>query len=289
MKKAVLGLAIVIVITTCLTGCFKVDKMEDINIVTTIYPLEYVTSRLYGTNSAIESIYPRNSVPNSYKVTDKKLNDYSEYDLFIYNGESKEREYATKMLNHNKNLKIIDAAYGLDSDYSSSDIWLNPSNILMIGQNIKNELNDYIISKDLIDDINDNYELLKIDITEIETEIKKTADNSVNNQIIVSDESLNFLEKYGFKVINLTDNSKDKEGNIALARELLGSKKLNYIFTIEHAKNYDIVNELKNAYSVDTLMFRSLDTITEKDENNNDDYLSIMHSNIDLLKKETYK
>lgn len=289
MKKTIVVLFTLTIITSCLTGCFKRDKMEDINIATTIYPLEYVTTRLYGNNSKIKSIYPRDSVSNSYKITPKQLKDYSEYDLFIYNGESKEREYATTMLNENKNLKIIDAAYGLDASYSMSDIWLNPSNILMLGQNIKNELIEYISNPYLIKEINDQYTLLKVDITELETEIKKAADNSINNQIIVTDESLNFLEKYGFEVINLTNNSKEKENNILLARELLESGKLNYIYNMEHGKNYDIVEELKNSYNAKTLTFRSLDTITEKDQNNNDDYLSIMHSNIDLLKQETYK
>ena len=289
MKKTIIISSILIITLSCLTGCFKRDKMEDINIATTIYPIEYVTNRLYGNNSKIKSIYPRDSISNSYKITNKQLNDYSEYDLFIYNGESKEREYATTMLNNNKNLKIIDAAYGLDATYSMSDIWLNPSNILMLGQNIKNELTEYISYRYLVEEIKDQYTLLKVDITELETEIKKTADNSVYNQIIVADESLNFLEKYGFKVINLTNNGKDKENNIALAKELLNSGKLNYVFVMDHSRSYEIVNQLKEIYKAQILTFRTLDTITEKDEQNNDDYLSIMHSNIDLLKQETYK
>ena len=289
MKKTILFIFIGLLLVTCLTGCFKRDKMQDINIATTIYPIEYVTTRLYGDNSTVQSIYPRSSIASEYKITEKQLNDYSKYDLFIYNGVSKEREYATSMLNNNKDLKIIDASYGLDANYSSSDIWLNPSNILMIGQNIKTELDEYISNPYLIKKITSQYNLLKVDITELETEMKKTADNSVNNTIIVADESLNFLEKYGFNVINLTDNGKNKENNILKATSLLYSQDVNYIFIMEHSKNLDIVDTLKMNYNVDTLTFRTIDTITEKDVENNDDYLSIMHSNIDLLKQETYK
>ncbi len=289
MKKTIILLFTLVIITTCLTGCFKKDRMEDINIATTVYPIEYVTKRLYGNNSTIKSIYPRDSISDTYKITNKQLKDYSEYDLFIYNGESKEREYATTMLNDNKNLKIIDAAYGIDATYKTSDVWLNPSNILMLGQNIKNELSEYISNPYLVEELNNQYTQLKVDITELETEIKKSADNSVDNQIIVADESLNFLKKYGFEIINLTKNGKNKESNIEKARELLQSGKLSYIFTIDHSKSYDIVETLQNDYNVETLTFRALDTITEKDEKNNDDYLSIMHSNIDLLKQEAYK
>lgn len=287
MKKRIIIFLLFITILT--TGCIKRDKMENIDIITTIYPIEYVTNRLYGDYSHIKSIYPRDSIASNYKVTDKQLKDYSEHDLLIYNGESNEKDYATKMLNYNKKLKIIDAAYGLDTNYKSSDIWLNPSNILMIGQNIKNELKDYIIADYIKQKIEEKYSMLKVDITEIETELKKTAENSVNNKIIVEDESLNFLKKYGYDVINLTENGKEKQNNIALAKELYSNKKLSYIITMEHSKNKDIVEQLKKSYSIGELKFRTLDTISEKDEKNNDDYLSIMHSNISLLQKETYK
>ena len=87
--------------------------MEDINIITTIYPIEYVTKRLYGDSSSITSIYPRGIIVEDNKFTSKQLKDFSTNDLFIYNGESNEKEYATKMLNINKNLKIIDPHMGL--------------------------------------------------------------------------------------------------------------------------------------------------------------------------------
>ena len=287
MKKIITFLFIITIITT-MTGCFKRDKMENIRIVTTIYPIEYVTNRLYGENAEAKSIYPRSSTSNSYKITDKQLKDYSNYDLFIYNGTSKEREYAKKMINNNRKLKIIDASYGLDSG-SSSDIWFNPANILMIGQNIKDELESYISDPYMKKDLNTKFERLKIDITELETELRKTAENSANNTIVVADESLNFLEKYGFEVINLTKYGETKESNVEKATQLIAEKKINYIFKIERTKDYEILDYLKNNYNINIQEIKSLDTITEKDQDENEDYISITHANIDLIKNETYK
>lgn len=286
--KRIISLIFILVITISLTGCLKNDKMEDIDIITTIYPIQYVTERLYKSSSNIESIYPKGSNINTYKITNKKIKDYSNYDLFIYNGTSKEREYATKMLNYNKSLKIIDASYGLDTN-SSSDIWFNPSNILMIGQNIKNELEGYMSNTYMKSELDNKYELLKVDITELETEFKKTADNSINNTIVVADESLNFLKKYGFKVINLTNNGEEKQANIEKTISLIEQGKINYIFKIENTTDYQFLNNLTNNYKVKIETLRSLETITDNDKNNNDDYLSLMHVNIDKIKKETYK
>ena len=91
------------------------------------------------------------------------------------------------MLGFNRNLKIIDASYGIDSTYKDSDVWLNPSNILMVAQNIRNELSEYINSSVVIDRINNKYDLLKVDITELESEIKKAAESSNLPTIVVYD------------------------------------------------------------------------------------------------------
>ncbi len=286
MKKII---SIVLLSCILLTGCIKRDDMEGINIITTIYPIEYVTKRLYGENSNISSIYPRSTNIYEYEITDKQLKDFSSYDLFIYNGESNERTYATSMLNINKNLKIIDASYGLDVINADSDIWLNPSNILMIAQNIKQELSEYIDSPYIKKEIENNYELLKVDISELENELKKTADNSKYKRIISYDESLLFLEKYGFEVINLTDKNKNKDNNIELAKSLLSQNKLTYVFVTENENESNLLTELKNNYSAKIETFKIMTTITENDISNNEDYLSIMKSNISKLKEETYK
>ena len=291
MKKIITIIALSITILLVATGCelFKRDKMENIEIITSIYPIEYVTEKLYGDSSNVKSIYPKGSNISKYKLTKKQVKDFSSNDLFVYNGTTTEREYATSMLNQNKNLKIIDAAYGIESTYSSHDVWLNPSNILMIAQNIRNELFEYITNPYLISEINKQYEALKIDITELDTEYKKTADNSINKNIISYDESLKFLEKYGFTVINLTEEGKSKDNNIIKAQEMLKGNKLSYIFVTELTEDDDIIDDLLNNYGAKKLTFRVLETINEDDIEKNNDYLSIMHNNIEQIKIETYK
>ena len=69
-----------------LTGCtlFKRDNMENINIITTIYPLEYSIDYLYGESSIVSSIYPDDINTSEYTLTDKQIKDNSKKDLFVY-------------------------------------------------------------------------------------------------------------------------------------------------------------------------------------------------------------
>ena len=88
---------ILLIILGCmLSGCtfFKSDNMENISIITTIYPLEYAIKYLYGNNSIINSIYPDDINTETYKLTDKQYKDYSRKDLFVYMGLSDDSDIA---------------------------------------------------------------------------------------------------------------------------------------------------------------------------------------------------
>ena len=74
------------VISLIITGCFNNDSMENISISTSIYPIEYVVKTLYGEHSTINSIYPNDSEIINFEVTDVLLEQYSDNDLFIFNG-----------------------------------------------------------------------------------------------------------------------------------------------------------------------------------------------------------
>ena len=88
-----------------LTGCINKDSMEDITIYTSVYPIEYVTERLYGNHANVVSFYPSESNPYEYKLTKKQIKDYSTSNLIVYNGLGKEKDYIVEMINNNKNLR----------------------------------------------------------------------------------------------------------------------------------------------------------------------------------------
>ena len=127
-----------------LVGCFKRDNLEGIDIYTTVYPIEYITRRLYQENSNIYSIYPDGIIVDNYTLTDKQIKDYSKSSLFIFNALSPEKDYVIPMFNYNKKIKIIDSSLTMTYDYDIEELWLNPSNFLMMTQNIRMGFKNYI-------------------------------------------------------------------------------------------------------------------------------------------------
>ena len=285
MKKIIKFLSFVLIITL-FTGCSH-DSMEDITIYTSVYPIEYITNILYGTHSKISSIYPSDIDPYTYKLTKKQIKNYSSSDLVIYNGLDKEKNYIVDMLNENGSLKIIDATAKIESTNGMDEIWINPSNMITIAQNIRNGLKEYINSTILTDEIDEKYEKLKLELSTLDASLKETAQNATYTTILVADDDFNILEKYGLNIVSIDpDTITDKE--LADAKELLNSGDVEYIFVKKGYKETDIMKDLKDNYKAEYLEIDTLNNLSADDKTNNKNYITIMNKNIEALKKELY-
>ena len=280
---------IVLLLILGLTGCFKRDDLENVTIYTTNYPIEYITERLYGENSDILSIYPNNIIIKDYKLTDKQLSDYSKGKIFIYNGLSKEKDYAIDMLNKNRNLLIVDGSMNMEYTHEQEELWLDPSNFLMMAQNIRSAFNEFINNTYLKKEINDNYEQLKIDISQIDAELNLIAENSIDKNIVVDNDLLLFLQKYQLNVYSLEENENLTSKTISDVEKLIASGKIKYIFVVDESYLNDTVKSLINKYDISVLVFGSGSNLSDDERNEKTDYIKIMNDNIDALKKELYQ
>jgi len=205
MKRIkLLGILFIVLI---LSGCdlFKSDIMEDIDVYTTTYPTNYLIRYLYKDHATVHSIYPTGVNFREYELSDKKINEYAKSDLFIFNSQDIEREYAVRMINENKNLKLIDAAYGMNYTYSLEELWLNPYDYLMMAKNIKDSLAEYITNPYLVNEVNDNYENLKYELSRLDAMYKDTLSSGTDTTIVTDNNLFNFLEKYNITVIPLEE------------------------------------------------------------------------------------
>lgn len=272
-----------------LTGCdIKTNTMDDITIYTTNYASEYITQRLYGDHSTIYSIYPDGVDIKNYKLTSKQIKDYSNSDLYIFNGlNASEKKYVTSMRQDNKNLKIIDDTLSMAYTNGVEELWLDPSNFLMIAQNIKNGFSEYIDNYYLNNDISNNYEQLKVEASNLDVKIKQTVSNAENTNIIASSDMFKYLEKYGLTVYSLEGNVSSK--TMESVEKLMKKGEIQYIFIKDEEEINGTVKDLMNEYKVKTVSWNTLSNLSENERNNNQDYFTIMNENISLLRDELYE
>ena len=280
MKKLLIVMSFFIFTSCSITK----DSMEDITIYTTIYPIEYITNKLYSNYSEVLSVYPNQKI----ELSDKLLENYSKGDLFIYNGLSDEKDYAVKMLNNNKNLMIVDSSMGMEYSSEEIELWINPSNFLMLAQNIRNGMKEYITSIYLKNEIDKNYEQIRIEVSELDAEFKLTVENGNNNTILIGNDSLLFLEKYNLNIFSLSNkNLSDK--NLNDAKAFIKDNKIKYILLFEKDVLDEKINSLLTEFKLEKIYFHDLTNISETEKNNNENYITIMNDNINVLKKKLYE
>jgi len=294
VKKRIL--IILIMTLTLLSGCklnIDTDSMKDIKVYTTIYPIRYLIDSLYGTNSTIYSIYPSGVEPKDFQISDKKLEEYSQADLFVFNSLDKERDYAVKMINKNKKLKIIDVSMGMTYDNDVAELWLNPYNYLMMAQNTKNGLleyisNPYLITNDEGTGVEDKYEALKYDLSRLDADIKETISLSSYDTIVVDNDVFNFLSKYNLNVISLEEDDKLTDIKINEVKKLINEGKIKYIYSSKTETNNTCKKLIEN-YGVELVTFNTMETVDGGITNSNENYVTVMNNNLELLNKELYK
>ena len=290
MKRIkIIGTSVFLILATLFTTGCKQDDMEDIHVVVTNYPNEYIISELYGNHAHIESIYPDGVDINTYRVTSKQKKNVSTKDLFIYNGLiEKERDLAVELLDLNSDLKIIDTAYVLESEYAPEQLWLNPSSLLMMTQNVRIGLKEYVNSTYLKKDIDKRYNKLKIELSELDADYRVTIENTKNKTIVVNNSSLKYLEKFGLTVICLDNDATEK--TIHDVKSLIENKAISYIYLFENEKLSDNSKAIIGLYpDIKTLELHKLVNLSDQERDEEKDYLSIMNENLEMLKQELYQ
>ena len=285
MKKLNLLIFVLLVGLICTVGCVKRDSMEDIEIITSAYPIEYLVNEIYGEHADIENIFPDGEVIDNYDFNNKQLNNFSDKDLFVYNGENSS-DIALSLINRNDNLLLIDSTLGMEYTYGNEELWLDPSNVLMMALNIKNGLEEYVSNSYLVKEIDDNYQDLKVSLSELDAEFKLTVQNADNSKIVVYNQSLMFLEKYGFKVTILNDVAIDKTQQDV--KTLVKNGDVKYIFMFEEDEPTEELKSFLKTNQIEIVYLYRLDSIRDEQRNNDDDYISIMEDNLETLKLEIY-
>ena len=283
MKKKFFASLGLILVLFSITGCFKRDDLEDVTIYTTVYPIEYLTKRLYGYNSEVVSIYPNGVDVNTYELSEKQVKNYSDSSIFIYNGLSNEKEVARTFLNENEKLKIIDVSYGLKYTYGVEELWLSPNNYLMLASNIKTSLNELITSKYIKEEIQTNFNTLEEDISLLDAELRSIGSASKNdgkNNILVASDVLVFLENYDFNPILL----KNEKNMNSLLKNQLKNGKYKYIMITDTDVQSEYLKEIIKNYKLEVITVETMNVLTDDERKLNENYLTIMKSFLEQLR-----
>ncbi|MDQ0160943.1 metal ABC transporter substrate-binding protein [Aeribacillus alveayuensis] len=285
------------------------SKEDQLIIYTTIFPLQDFTKKIGGNHVLVESVFPPNADAHTYEPTTKQMVKMAEADLFIYTGIGLEgfAEKAHETL-ETENVKVIKASEGIELIKSNDEdedehadkhedehthlddldphVWLDPVLAVQLAENIKNALVE--LKPETRKDFEENFEQLKEQLNDLDQQFKDVVQNAERSEIIVSHAAYGYWEnRYGIQQISISGLSPTNEPSqkeLAEIIEFAQKHNLKYVIFEQNVSN-NIANIVQSELGAEALTLHNLESITEEETKNGEDYFSLMKQNLETLKK----
>lgn len=287
------------------------SKEDQLIIYTTIFPLQYFTKKIGGDHVLVESVFPPNADAHTYEPTTKQMVKMAEADLFIYTGIGLEgfAEKAHESL-ETENVKVIKAGDGIELIKSKDEdehadkhedehtdehthhddldphVWLDPVLAVQLAENIKNALVE--LKPEAKKDFEENFEQLKEQLNDLDQQFKDVVQNAERSEIVVSHAAYGYWEnRYGIQQIyisGLSPTSEPSQKELAEIIEFAKKHNIKYVIFEQNVSN-NIANIVQSELGAEALTLHNLESITEEEMKNGEDYFSLMKQNLETLKK----
>ncbi|KGX85120.1 metal ABC transporter solute-binding protein, Zn/Mn family [Pontibacillus litoralis] len=311
-----------IILSTVLAGCASSElssnsekNKEVLTIYTTIYPIEDFTEKIGKGYVQVESIIPPGADAHTFEPTQKQMVDMAEGDAFIYNGAGAEpfADSISQTL-QNEKVSIVEASEGvqlLDHGHHHDDdgeehaheeeehkekhdehhhgdmdphIWLDPLRAIVLAENIKEEL--VALNPEAEGAFEANFEELKKDLQQLDTNFHETLEQVDHREIIVSHAAYGYWEEaYGIEQIAISGLSPSSEPSQKELESIIETAKqhdLHYIL-FEQNVTPKVATVIQDEIGAEALHIHNVSVRTDEDIENEEDYFSLMEHNLEVL------
>ncbi|MCM3160737.1 metal ABC transporter solute-binding protein, Zn/Mn family [Metabacillus litoralis] len=164
-------------------------------------------------------------------------------------------------------------------------VWLDPILSIKLAENIKNALIELKPeSKEIFED---NFTILKADLTALNQTFHETLENSKTKYILVSHAAYGYWQdRYGLEQIAIAGLSPSQEPSQQQLTEIITESEehhLKYVLFEQNVQS-NVAKVIQDEIGAKSLTLHNLESVTEEDIKNNEDYFSIMEKNIETLK-----
>lgn len=307
--KIVLLIGAVLVFTACSNSGEKTNKKEakdKLNIVTTFYPMYDFASNVVQDRGNVSMLIDGGVEPHDYEPSPKDMAKIQDADVFIYNSKEMETwvESVLKNIDTSK-IKVIEASKGIEflegshSEAEAEDekddghshavdphVWLDP----VLAQKEVETISKEIIS---IDEKNkQSYEKNTNDFKEELEKLNQTFETNFkeakNRKFVTQHMAFSYLaNRYNLKQVPISGLSPDQEPTpkeLKQIEDFVREQKIEVIYT-ESSASPKIAKTISDATGAELEVLNPMESVSKKDRENGENYVSIMTKNLEALKK----
>ncbi len=283
------------------------DKNGQIDVYTTVYPLQYFAERIGGDFVDVQSIYPPGADEHTFDPTQKAMMALADADLFFYVGLGLEGfvENAEKTLK-NEHVEMIATAdlitedmleEGHTHDEEDSDdehhhdeidphVWMSPVLSDVLALSVKEALIE--AAPEEKEQFEANFEALRSDLIKLDRAYMDMANEAPTKTFYVSHAAFGYIaDTYGLEqvaIAGLNSQSEPSQKELASLVKKAHEQNIKYVL-FEQNITSKLTDVIRKEIGAESLMLHNLGVLTQEDIEGKEDYFSLMNKNIDTLKK----
>lgn len=310
MKKLLISLIILITIVFGIVTIFSakpkttLENNGKLNIIASIYPIYDLTKEVAGDKANVSMLLSPGVEIHDFEPTPQDIVYIQEANLFLYTGEELEPWAKTVIsgIDNKENIKNISKNIGLIENHEESSehseheehekydthIWLDPQKSMQLVENIKDELCQKDPTNKEYYENNAKEYISKLE--KLDSEIYELVSSSKNKEIAFGGpfSYAYFIKRYNLDYVSAYDScGEGAEPSIEKISDVINhikNKKIPVIFCKELSSG-QIANTIAQETGAEKLEFHSIHSISQKDLDNGESYLSLMYKNLENLKK----
>ena len=284
------------------------DKDGKLEIVTTFYPMYDFTKNIVGDEANVKLMVPAGSEPHDYEPSAKDMAKAHDADVFVYHNENMEtwvpkaqeswEKGIPNVVEGTKDMILLpgseeeghDHDHGEEGHHHELDphTWVSPKMAIQEVSNIKDQLVKLYPQKAKVFETNAEKYLNKL--KQLDADYTASFKDAKQKSFVTQHAAFGYLAlDYGLTqvpIAGLTPEQEPTSSRLAELKEYVQKNGINYIYFEKNA-NDKIAKTLANEANVKMEVLNPLESLTKKQMDNGEDYVSVMEDNLKALEKTT--
>ncbi|WP_068616890.1 metal ABC transporter substrate-binding protein [Paenibacillus tuaregi] len=304
---ALIGLLIIGILAGCGRGGNGQLVEGKVNVVTSFYPIYEFASAIGGEDANVINLLPAGVEPHEWTPRSNDMITASNAQLFLYNGAGLEgwvpnflkglsKDSKVTTVEVSKGIKLIEAEESEDGhDHGGANAspeahltdphtWVSPKSAMQIAKNIK----DSYIQVDPAhkSGYEARYQQLSDQLAKLDTKFTTELSKMSKKEIVVSHQAFGYLcRDYGLTqhaIMGLSPDAEPRAQDIIKLSKIVKEEKIKYIF-FEELVSDKLARTLASETGVQTLVLNPVEGLTKQEEQNKDNYFTLMEKNLQNL------
>lgn len=306
MKK--LGIVFLGLVASLLVACSSQKASNGkLNIVTTFYPVYEFTKQVAGDEANVQLLIGAGTEVHDYEPSAKAVATIQDADTFVYENENMETWVPSLLKTlDTKKVNVVKATGDMlllpgseeeeEHDHSGEDhhheydphVWLSPQRAITLVENIRDSLSkDYPDKKETFEK---NAKAYIEKLQALDKEYTDSLKNAKQKDFVTQHAAFRYLAlDYGLTQVSVSGLSPDAEPSAARLAELteyIKANNIKYIYFEENASQA-LASTLSKETEVELGVLNPLESLTDQQTKDGEDYISVMQSNLKALEKTT--